>query len=340
MKHIILPLLLAPAIAAADAPPRALVVHVPPLATEPGRAIELEAMLDAPIATTLAARWRAAGASEWADVAFERSSAGGWFASLPGEPGGVEYYLVSKPAMGGTEVAHFASADAPHVVRVDATLMDRLETLDDARLQGRRNQVAIEVTGHNFGNRYDLDDRFLRAEAAYTHRFLRTLHQITFGFGSISGTTPIVSEPMGDTDGHALRYGFGEIRIRAHRSVFLDARASLGASHEGFDQGVRGQVHFGKPWRSSLAIGGEYLGDLGGTGWVRLQWDTAPPFLMAASIVRTDLPGAVIDQAGLFLGYDVAYTVADRFTVKANLSYGSRDGAANFGGGFGTAIDF
>lgn len=326
----------------ADSPElvRALVVHVPPLVTMPDAPIELEAMLDAPIATTLAARWRRSGAREWTEVPFERSSAGGWFASLPSGPSGVEYYLVSKPAIGGTEVAHFASAESPHVVRVDPTLGDRLEARDDARYRGRRNRISADVVGHNFGNRYDLDDRFVRGEVAFTHRLLRMLHHISFGFGSVSGTTPLMSEPGGATDGKALRYGFGEIRVRAHPSVYVDARASLGVSDGGFDQGVRGQVTFGKPWRSSLAVGGEYLGDVGSSAWVRLQWDTAPPFLMGASIVRTDLPGATIDSAGLFLGYDVAYTIAERFTVKAQLSYGSRDGAANFGGGLGTALDF
>jgi hypothetical protein len=61
---------------------------------------------------------------------------------------------------------------------------------------------------------------------------------------------------------------------------------------------------------------------------------------MGASIVRTDLPGAVIDAAGLYLGYDIAYPIANRFTVRAQLSYGSRDGASHFGGGLGTALDF
>jgi hypothetical protein len=61
---------------------------------------------------------------------------------------------------------------------------------------------------------------------------------------------------------------------------------------------------------------------------------------MGASIVRTDLPGAVVDAAGLYLAYDVSYRAADVLTVKAQLSYGSRDGEAHFGGGLGTAIDF
>lgn len=56
--------------------------------------------------------------------------------------------------------------------------------------------------------------------------------------------------------------------------------------------------------------------------------------------MRTDLPGSTIDSAGLYLAYDVAYLIANTLTVKAQISYGSRDGAAHFGGGLGTAVDF
>jgi hypothetical protein len=61
---------------------------------------------------------------------------------------------------------------------------------------------------------------------------------------------------------------------------------------------------------------------------------------MGASIVRSDLPGAIVDPAGLYIAYDVSYQVADRFTVKAQLSYGARDGSAHPGGGLGTAVAF
>lgn len=321
-------------------PPRSLVVHVPPIVAEPDRAIELEAMIDSPLAETLSVSYRRVGEVAWHDALFERSSAGGWYASLPGtRTGGVEYFIHGRDATGG-DVLHFASAESPHVVRVDPTLVDRLETLDRDRLDNHTDQVALEIAGHNFGNRYKLADHFVRAELGYTHRLWRIIHQISFGFGSISGKTPAVSEPGGAVDGKALRYGYGELRLRVHPSVFLDARASLGVSQEGFDQGVRGQVTFGKPWRACVQVGGEALRDLGDSAWVRLQWDSAPPFLMGAQIMRTDLPGAEIDSSGLYLGYDVSYLVANTFTIKAQLSYGSRDGAANFGGGIGTAVDF
>ncbi len=316
-----------------------LVVHIPPLSAEPGAAIELSAMIDAPFAESLDVQWRTVGAPAWHEVAFERSSAGGWYASIPGSQQPVEYFIRGRDAS-GTEITHFASAESPHVVRVDPTIIDRLETLDRDRLANHKNQISLEVMGHNFGNRFELADHYVRGELGFTHRLWRVLHHISFGFGSVSGKTPLVSADDGIVEAKALRYGYGEVRVRPHPSIFLDARASLGVSREGFDQGIRGQVTFGKPWRSCVQIGGEALGDVGASAWVRLQWDTAPPFLMGASIVRTDLPGSPIDSSGLYLAYDVAYLIANTFTVKAQVSYGSRDGASHFGGGVGTAVDF
>ena len=329
-------------VAAADAAPRSLVVHVAPVSTPPGAQVELEAMIDAPFAEALVASWRPIGASsEWIDVTFERSSAGGWFATLPApRPPGLEYFIHGKDTS-GVEVVHFASADHPHVVRVDPAEIDRLEEIDVDRLGGHRNSVSFDIAGHNFGNRYNFKDEFIRGEVSFTYHLLRYLHHISFGFGAIEGRTPIYSDVDDDIDvRRAMRYGFGEIRVRPHRSVFLDFRVDLGVSHDGFDQGARGVITFGKPWRSNVSIGGEIIGDLGGTGWVRLQWDTAPPLLMGASIVRTDLPGVSIDPNGLYIAYDVAYRIQSRFTVKGQMSYGARDGAAHFGGGLGTAIEF
>jgi hypothetical protein len=320
--------------------PRALVIHVAPSSSPIGAAIEIEAMIDAPFAETLTVRWRAIGGAAWQDEPFERSSAGGWFARLPApEPPGLEYYIRGTD-QAGAELDHFASERAPHAVRVEPGLYDRLETLDRARLRDRRNEVALDVIAHDFGNRYGIRDAFIRGELVYTHRVWRILHEVGFGFGSITGWTPAMSVPGGDDVLRGARYGFGQVRLRAHPSVFLDGRLGLGVTHFGFEPLVRGAITFGKPWRSCVTAGAEHIGDLGPTAWVRLQWDTAPPLLMGASIVRTDLPGATIDRVGLFIAYDVSYEVAARFKVRAQVSYGSRDGPARFGGGLGTAVDF
>jgi hypothetical protein len=338
---LLLACLLAPAVALGDdAAPHALVVHVPPTAVAAGAPVEIEAQIDAPFAETLTVRWRALTGGSWQDVAFERSSAGGWYATLPPALSpGFEYYIRGRDSA-GAETLHFASEQDPHVVRVDPSLDDRLEDVDLRRLQRRRDEVAVDVIAHDFGNRYGHDDRFIRGEITFTHHLLRTLHEVSFGFGSIGGLTPEDASPAGDNLHHGLRYGFGQVRVRVHPSVFIDGRIGLGVSHDGFAEGVRGQVTFGKPWRSCLAMGAEYLEDLGPSAWVRLQWDTAPPLLMGASVVRTDLPGAVIDRAGLYVAYDVAYRLMNRLTARAQVSYGARDGSAHFGGGLGAAVDF
>lgn len=321
-------------------PPHALVVHVAPTEIDAGAPIELEAMIDAPFAEALAVRWRQVGDGTWHDARFERSSAGAWFATLPPPaPPGVEYYIHGKDRAGG-DVDHFASEHAPHLVRVAPSLYDRLEALDRRRLEGRDNEVTFDVVGQDFGNRYGLLDRFVRTELVYTHRFLRLLDEAGFGFGTIDGHTPD-SVGSGAMDlGRGLRYGFGQVRLRVHPSLFLDGRIGLGVYQSGFEQNIRGAITFGKPWRSSVQLGGEYLGGLGPTVWVRLQWDTAPPVLMGASVVRTDLPGSVLARIGVYLAYDAAYRVADRISLKAQISVGARDGSAHWGGGLGTAVDF
>jgi len=334
--------LLATSLAYADdaAVPHALVVHVAPTATVAGQPIELEAMIDAPYAESLSVRWRPIGGAAWQDIPFERSSAGGWFASIPAATApGVEYYIRGKDHA-GVEIAHFASEQAPHVVRVDPALFDRLESLDRQRLGDRMDDVSLEVVGHNFGNRYGARDQFLRGEITYNHEMLREVHAVGFGFGSITGHTPLMSQPGTDDVTRAARYGFGQLMLRVHPSVFLDARVGLGVSQVEFIGLGRGGITFGKPWRSCVQIGGEYIGNLGGSGWVRLQWDTAPPLLMGASVVRTDLPGVQINPNGLYIAYDVSYRIQNRLTLKAQLSYGARDGAAHLGGGLGTAVAF
>jgi hypothetical protein len=327
---------------APKSPPHALVVHVAPTSSPAGAPIVLEAMIDAPYAEALSVRWREVGPVNpvWHEAGFERSSAGGWFATLPpATTPGVEYYIRGKDTS-GAEIDHFASEQAPHVVHVDPSVVDRLETLDRARLGGFDNEISLDVMAHDFGNRYGLTDQFMRGELVYTHRFLRVVHEVGFGFGSISGRTPLMSDPSAMSELHDLRYGFGQVRLRLDPSIFLDGRVGLGVSQLGFEQNVRGQLTLGKPWRSCLQFGAEYLVDLGPSAWARLQWDTAPPLLMGASVVRTDLPGAVLSRFGIYIAYDVAWRITDRLSLKAQVSYGPRDGQAHFGGGAGTAVAF
>lgn len=325
----------------APAPARATVLHVPVAEATPGEPIEIVAAIDGAWAEpTLVARYRSGG-RDWREAAFEQSSAGGWFATIPATaitPPLAEYYIVGRGP--GGEVPHFASAAAPQPIRIEPSLVDRLQALDEARLGGRTESVSLDVDGHDFGNRYGNTDAFARAELRWTHRVSRTLHSVGFGFGSIWGRTPSQDGLAAEEQVALGRYGSAELRVRAGTSVFLDGKLVLGVSDEGFLRGVGGAITFGKPWRSNLAFAAEMLDDLGPTASVRLQWDTAPPLLMGASIVRTDLPDAQLSANGLYVKYDLAYKVDGWFTVRGAVSYGSRDGAGKLGGGLGMQADF
>ena len=298
-------------------------------------------MLDAPLAETLVVHWRRIGDRGWTDAALERSSAGGWYAEIPGSTApGVEYYIAGTGS-DGAEVAHFASAESPPVVRIDSTVSDRLESADRDRLGNHLDRVALDVDGHDFGNRYGELDRFIRAEASFTHHLGGPLYELTFGFGMIEGATPVYAAPTGqDHVVHGARYGFSGIRARLAESLFVDGRISMGVSHDGFSTGTSGAVTLGKPWRSNVSFGGEYMQDLGPSLFVRLQWDTAAPLLMAASVIRTDLPGALINENGVFIKYEVIYAAFARTTLRGSLSFGGRDGPAHFGAGLGASVAF
>jgi hypothetical protein len=326
-----------------DGAARATVLHVPIAEATPNQPVEIIATIDGAWAEpTLLARYRTgAGDGQWHDAPFQQSSAGGWFATIPAQaiqPPGAEYYIIGATDKG--EVAHFASADAPQPIRIEPTIVDRLEQLDDTRLGGSRESVALDIDGHDFGNRYNRIDAFLRAELRWTHRVSRTLHSVGFGFGSIWGKTPS-NDGIAAMEQVALgRYGIAEIRTRPHPSVFVDGKLMLGVSDEGFLRGFGTAVTFGKPWRSNVSVGADMMDDLGPSAYVRLQWDTATPVLMGASIVRTDLPDAQVSSNGLYIKYDLAYRVYPALTVRGGVSYGSRDGAGRFGGAVGVQTDF
>jgi|JI10StandDraft_1071094.scaffolds.fasta_scaffold15735_2 hypothetical protein len=322
-------------------PARATVLHVPRATAIAGAPLELVAAVDAAWAEPLlVARYRAVGATGWQEVAFRHSSTGGWFATVPASainPPGAEYYIVGRGPAG--EQPHFASDAAPHLVRIEPTEDERLADADRVRNEGRTDTVRLDVDAHDFGNRFGNQDRYLRGELEWTHRFSRRLYSIGFGFGFIQGQTPR-EDPDDGSANHAARYGAATVRLRLHPSIYTDLRLILGVSHEGFMRGGAGTVTFGKPWRSNFAVGAEVLDDLGPSLSVRLQWDTVPKMLMGAAIVRTELPGTLISSSGLYLKYDVSYQLVGGHAVRAAMTYGTRDGAGRFGGGLGVATSF
>jgi hypothetical protein len=334
----------APSALPAQAPPsRSTVLHVPPGLADHGHDLQIAAVVeDAWTEAALLLRYRPAeSATAFRERVFERSSAGGYYVTVPGAEvlrPGIEYYITGT-LPDGTEVEHFASAAAPYRVLVSPTLEQRWEERDRARLGDRLSTFSIDVRGHDFGNRFDHEDRFLRSELTWTHHLLGRLYAISIGYGLLEGQTPDGYMPESVSQRQGARYGFGGVRLRLYPAVWLDTQAVIGVSRSDFIVGAGGTVLFGQPWRAHVALGGEILEELGPTGWVRLQWDTVPPFLMSATVVRTNLPAAVLEH-GSFVVYELSYPMSARITLRGSVSFGARDGAGRFGGGLGTSFAF
>lgn len=323
---------------------RATVHHLPPAEAADGEPLRLVAAVDD--AWTEAAIWvryRTAGAGgEYERAQLERSSAGGYHATIPAEDvhrPGVEYYIEGSFAEGGL-IDHFASAAAPHEVRVEPAADALWTEAERRRLDGRMARVRTRLAAMSFGSANG-DDTLVRGEVDWTYRLVATLYSFSLGFGFIHGVTPDLRGQDPPPSLHnGARYGFGEVRWRLHSSVWVDTGVLLGFSQDGFAAGVRGQLILGRDWRTCVQIGGEYLGGVGPSGWVRLQWDTVPPFLMGAEVRATNLPGATLD-GGVVLTYDITYPVTRRINVGVQLGYASRPRSpGSLEGGLTTAWEF
>ena len=326
------------------APTRSVVMHIPPSVAKKNRDLRLVAVVDAPwVETSLVVRYRTSGSNtEFLESPFERSSAGGYFATIPAQAmrrPGVEYYVVGQLA-DGSEILHFASASRPHTVAVAPSRNVRWAEKERQRLGGYTSEVSFDVNGHNFGNRYGNNDRFIRGELAWTHRLLgRSLYSITLGYGMVEGQTPDGRTDQAMTMATGARYGYAGVRLRLKKSIWLDGEASMGVDRDGFIVGTGAALTFGRPWRSNLQVGAEVMQGMGPSLWFKLQWDTVPPFLMSATVYKTDVPGAVLAD-GSFVIFDVVYPISPRVQVRGSVSFGSRDGPGNFGGGLGTSFAF
>jgi hypothetical protein len=329
------------------APARAVVHHVPPAEAAEHEPMRLAAIVENAWAeAALVARYRPATAAPgdaFAEVPFERSSTGAYYATIPltavARPGLV-YYVVGIDKS-GAEVAHFASAASPHEVRVEPPSDARWIEAEARRLGDHRDRVRTFVDAVSFGSSLGARDYYLRSEIDWTHRLVTRLYSFSLGYGFVEGRTPSARDdaaPMFVTRG--ARYGFGTVRLRATDILWLDGGVLLGFSHDGFAPGVRAQVIIGRDWRTAVSVGGEVIRDLGSSWWVQLQWDTVPPFLMWARIMSTDLPGSAL-EGGSLLSLHADYPLGSRVTLGATVSADAREHRpAAPGAGLSLAVEF
>ena len=347
-------LVLASAVAHADEPtptsnpataPR--VHHVPPAEAQPDAALVLEA--------TVASAWtaplellyrRVGGPTAWKTVRFEQAGDGRWQATIPAAdavPPGIEYFVAS--GLG----AHFASAADPWRVAIRRSAHERRVAAELERVHGRRFRVRVAGEYASFGDRPPMPlaaataDDFVRLDVDIQYRLLRyPLHALRFGYTQLRGPArPYAGcTEQCDKDAGFQPGGWTELRLEPFPQLFIDARVMAVAVNTGFNMGGRGELRLGQEDASHIAFGFEYVGDVGGSYWFRLGWDTVPRVPMAATIELSDLP-ELHRRTGVRLLYDVFYPLDAGLRVGVRAGYQARD--QQIGGvsvGVNASLDF
>lgn len=340
-------LLVASSASAQPAPSAPAIRHVPPGDVEAGKQVELVAR--APSTTpTLVAQVRAHGSDgAFKPIELVRRDDASWVAVVPADaiaPPGIEYYLVA----GNQPV--FASAQWPHTMSVRAAAEDERRGRDLVRAQHRRSKVNAMGEWVEYGRRTygtaKVDDHYYRLEGDFSYRLLAyPLEEIRVGGTYMIGETFAAPDNPCTGGGPCaaqagMKAGWFEIGLAAVEGVRLDARMIAMATAEAFAVGGRGEARLGARDASHVALGVEYLADVGSSGFFRLGWGTVPKLPMSATVEVTNLP-ASHRETGVRLYYDVAREVIPGMRLGLRLGYAARtQSVAGFTGGAGAAVEF
>jgi hypothetical protein len=293
----------------------------------------------------LVAHYRSAGETAFREKAFELSADGSYAAVLPVEQeqrAPVEYFLTARDTE-GVETVRFASPEAPHpvLIEVDQYALDREALIEVYGKRRSRVSAFAEYVDYGtrrvHGTRYD--DSYYRVEADYLYRLFTQvgslrIDSIRIGVGHLRARTPpfyTAPPPEGAEAWPALRpgldYGFSEVDVGFSPYFGLGVRLVLGGNATGFSAGFGGKVRIGRPAGARVELEGETTAGLGGSGTIRLVWDTVPRFPMSAAVQVTNVPSG---PAGVRLLYSAGYQFSDSFTLGAQLGYQARE---SVGGG-------
>lgn len=319
----------------------AQVRHVPPADAEAGKPLELIAAA-APTTPTLVAHVRTTGAP-WTTIELVRKDDGTWVAVVPAATiatPGIDYYVTAGDA------PVFASPEWPHSIAVTVPPDAERRGRDMLRSRGRRSKMQAMGEWVEYGTTRGLADHYYRFDADFSYRlWTYPLEEIRVGYTRLLGETlepsqmcP-TSEPCTGDAGFKVA-GWFELGLAAVEGVRFDARMMVMATQDGFAVGGRGEARLGSRDASHVAIGVEYLADVGTNGFFRLGWGTVPKWPMSASVEITNLPARDTDT-GVRLYYDLARELAGGVRVGLRVGYAARNqSVAGFTGGLGAAVEF
>lgn len=262
----------------------------------------------------------------------------GYVVAIPtasiGEPG-FSYWVVERASDGG-ERPLFASASAPHHVRVTLSPADESERERVHERAGKRSTVVANAEWVDFGKRRLLaggsehPDHYYRLEAGYAYSFLRTVEDVQLTVvrvrgeaGAVIGSAFLQDTPQtSQSVSPGIDYGRAQITLFVADGIRLRGSTLLGASQRGFEYGGGGAVVFGEPDGASFTLAGEGITTLGATGSMRLGLAVVPELPMGASLEVTSFP--LGEDAGVRLLYDVGWVYATGSSVVLRAGFQGR----------------
>ena len=316
------------------------VVHVPPADVVAGTPLELVA--EAAAATpTLTLHYRATGGGAAFQTAeLVRRGDAEWVVVLPPEvvvSPGIDYFI----AAGGTPV--FASEKWPHTMPVVATASTERRARDIIRTKGRRSKIHTSFEWVDHGTRtvggQELQDHYYRVDADFAYRlWAYPLEELRVGYTRLIGETCQVPPCSGEAGFKVA--GWFELGLAPVEGLRFDSRVSVMATQSGFQPGFREEIRLGVREGSHVAVGVEYLADVGTNAFFRLGWGTVPGLPMAATVEVTGLPDSS-RHAGVRLYYDIAHALPNGVRLGARVGYAARNQAvAGFTGGANASVEF
>ena len=329
-----------------------------------------------PIAMTFTAR-EAVGGAAWLyvrgdDGAFRRialAADGDAYlrATIPAElvkGGRVEWFVEI-----GEGVTGLGSRESPQVIEVDR------DVLEPPPAAGRTTIAASIDYVHFDGSLSGCFDQYDLAEADFTYRFLRPVHAVRVGFGTLSGKggpkDVIDEDPAGQCrdSGGSYRcravdytYVYTEVELQPRKQIAIMLRPQVGLLTTNRDPlegspgrcrdttqledcsfftrvGFRGRVRFGEERGTNLELGLGITDQVGTLFEAAYHWAPRREVPVKLAVQVTDMP--VTTDFGVRLVTDVGWRGVPWVYPSLRLSYQARDiDHAGFSGGLGLNFDW
>jgi hypothetical protein len=277
----------------------------------------------------------------------------------------VEWYVEAASAGGGEPLPILGSQEMPRVISIDEVVSEEPVRQSRTHIDGHVEYVDFDG---KLGKGYD---QYTQAELDFTYRFLKPVHAVRLGFGTLTGTggpkdvIDLDNACMDESGAYRCEkvtfsyvYTEVEFRIRPNIAVMFRPQAGLlttdrmettrsdrctGSDTRGCEfftgVGARGRIRLGDELGTNLVLGASFTSRVGTLLEAAYHWLPNPVVPVQITVQVTDQP--VVEDLGVRLIGDVGLRKVSWFYPSVRVSYQARDiDHSGFSGGFALNFDW